>query len=69
MENSVVVTNLFDPNFDPLETLNQLTQAAINQQQMLSVLVDSHNAMNQRIVKQNSKIIELEKQIKALQQR
>lgn len=46
------MTNLFDPNFDPLEDLNQCMVAIARQQQVLDVLIKTQNTILQNQQKQ-----------------
>lgn len=57
------MSSMFDPNFDPLDTLNRVVQVTVNQQKMIETLVDSHNALNLKILELQKTLVKMQNEI------
>lgn len=53
MENIATVSDMFDPDFDPLQDLHQCMIAIARQQEVLDVLIKTQNTILQNQQKQN----------------
>lgn len=63
MVNIEKMSRIFDPNFDPLDTLNRVVQVTVNQQRMIETLVDSHNTLNLKILELQKTVVKLQNEI------
>lgn len=63
MVNIEKMSSMFDPNFDPLDTLNRVVQVTVNQQKMIETLVDSHNALNLKILELQKTLVKMQNEI------
>lgn len=66
MVNIEKMSRIFDPNFDPLDTLNRVVQVTVNQQRMIETLVDSHNTLNLKILELQKTVVKLQNEIHLL---